>query len=87
MGIVLLAEVVGVAYVKVAAFPSIDRLASARPIWNQVSWLARQTCVENIHRNWRYGLSYYSGGPLPDCSQMRKPVRIGQVPGHPPFVH
>lgn len=86
VGVLLFAVVLGVAYIKVKAYPSIDRLATARPLWRQVSLRGEFVCVEEIRRSWRYGLNYYSGKPLPDCSQQIRPFRVQQLPGRPPFV-
>jgi hypothetical protein len=44
--------------------PEVDRVASARPLWRRLSSQADHVCIEPIHRNWRYGLNYYSGVPL-----------------------
>jgi 4-amino-4-deoxy-L-arabinose transferase-like glycosyltransferase len=87
VGLLLFATVLGVAFIKVKAYPAIERLATARPLWRQLSTRAQFTCVEPIHRNWRYGLNYYSGKPLPDCSQLARPFRVQQLPGHPPFIN
>ena len=64
-----------------------ERAASARPLWQRVASVREAVCVENIHRNWRYSLNYYSVAPLPDCEDGVKPFRIQQPPGRPPFVN
>ncbi|HSB15290.1 MAG TPA: glycosyltransferase family 39 protein [Bryobacteraceae bacterium] len=87
VGLLIFATVLGVVFIKVKAYPAIDRLATARPLWRHVSTRAYLTCVEPIHRSLRYGLNYYSGKPLPDCSQLVRPFRVQQLPGHPPFVN
>jgi 4-amino-4-deoxy-L-arabinose transferase-like glycosyltransferase len=87
MGILLFAIVLGVVYIKVKGFPDLDRLASARPLWHKITLQGGQACVDNIHRNWRYGLNYYSINPLPDCSQRLEPLRVRQSPGLPPFIN
>ncbi len=86
-GLLVLATVFGVVYIKVKAFPAIDRLATARPLWQRIEAQAVFACVEEVHRNWRYGLNYYSGTPLPECSQTPRPIRVRQLPGKPPFVN
>ena len=78
--------VAGVVYLKRAAMPEVDRLASSRQLWRQVAPDAAAVCVENIHRNWRYPLNYYSVTPLPECSVAPRPIHILQVPGHAPRV-
>ena len=74
----------GVVYLKIVTVPDLDRLASARSLWRRVEARADHTCVDNIQRNWRYGLNYYSVTPLPDCSAAPKPLEIRQSANEPP---
>jgi len=74
----------GVLYLKSGVMPEVDRVASARPLWRQVSAQTDRTCVEPIHRNWRYGLNYYAVVPLPDCPAAGRPIHVFQTPGRPP---
>ncbi|MGA2274529.1 MAG: glycosyltransferase family 39 protein [Bryobacteraceae bacterium] len=74
----------GVLYLKRDVMPEVDRVASARPLWLRVSARADRVCVEPIHRNWRYGLNYYSVVPLPDCPAAGRPLHVLQAPGGPP---
>ena len=76
----------GVLYLKEGVMPEVDRVASARPLWRRLSSQADRACVEPIHRNWRYGLNYYSIVPLPDCPAAGRPVHVFQAPGRPPEV-
>lgn len=76
----------GVVYLKRTAMPEVDRQASSRRLWHEVARQAGSVCVENILRNWRYPLNYYSGSPLPECSDAPRPIHIFQVPGRPPGV-
>jgi 4-amino-4-deoxy-L-arabinose transferase-like glycosyltransferase len=76
----------GVAYLKIAAMPEVDRMASSRQLWSEVAARAASTCVENIHRNWRYPLNYYSVEPLPECTDAPRPIHVIQIPGQPPRV-
>lgn len=76
----------GVVYLKRIAMPEVDRLASSRRLWREIAADAGGVCVENIHRNWRYPLNYYSVTPLPECSAAPRPIHILQVPGHAPRV-
>ena len=40
--------------------------------------MAAQLCAEpDLHRAWRYGLSYYAGVPLPDCKTNPRRWRAG----------
>ncbi len=74
----------GVLYLKEGVMPEVDRVASARPLWRRLSPQADRACVEPIHRNWRYGLNYYSVVPLPDCPAAGRPIHVFQAPGRPP---
>jgi len=74
----------GVLYLKRDVMPEVGRAASARPLWLRVSPESSRVCVAGIHRNWRYGLNYYSVTPLPDCPAAGRTIRIVQASGHPP---
>jgi 4-amino-4-deoxy-L-arabinose transferase-like glycosyltransferase len=76
----------GVAYIKVADTAELDRVASARSLWNAVGSRAGEVCVDGIRRDWRYGLNYYAGFPLPDCTSQPRSVRIVQPPGQLPHL-
>jgi 4-amino-4-deoxy-L-arabinose transferase-like glycosyltransferase len=86
MGLLCAASVSGVLYLCVTALPEVDRQVTARPLWRQVAADTASVCVDDIHRNWRYGLNYYSVTPLPDCGQSSWPLRIEQTPGSPPVL-
>jgi len=77
----------GLWFVKRSAAPVLDELVSARGLWRRVEPRAGETCVESLHRNWRYGLNYYAWrAPLPDCGQQPRPLAIVQEPGGMPRV-
>jgi len=76
----------GILYIKQTASPGIEQSVSARPLWRSVAARRDQVCVEDLHRNWRYGLNYYSVKPLPDCSAEPRPLHIQQTPGQAPAV-
>jgi 4-amino-4-deoxy-L-arabinose transferase-like glycosyltransferase len=76
----------GAVYVKCVAAPELDRTVSARTLWRWISGRADEVCVDRIERNWRYGLNYYSGTPLPECSDQPRPVWVRQSPGQPPHL-
>jgi 4-amino-4-deoxy-L-arabinose transferase-like glycosyltransferase len=82
----------GTVYVKCAAAPELDRTVSARALWRQIASRADEVCLDQIERNWRYGLDYYSsysgysGTPLPECSVEPKPLWVRQAPGKPPNI-
>jgi len=69
----------GVVALKVRALPQIDRIATARPIWQEIAAEADRVCISRLHRNLRYGLNYYSVTPLPDCEVEPRPVRLSRM--------
>ncbi|MBI4890422.1 MAG: glycosyltransferase family 39 protein [Acidobacteria bacterium] len=76
----------GLWYVKHSAAPVLDELVSARGLWRKVQPLAGRTCIDDIHRAWRYGLNYYSGKPLPDCQTEPRPLSLTQQGGSIPVL-
>jgi len=76
----------GAGYVKYAAAPDIDRIASARALWRSIAGRAETVCIANLDRNWLYSLNYYSVTPLPECSAQPRPVEVRQSPGRPPYL-
>jgi 4-amino-4-deoxy-L-arabinose transferase-like glycosyltransferase len=75
-----------VIYLKLVSFPAIEESYSARPLWRKIAASPAAVCVEEIQRNWRYGLNYYSVEPLPDCELTPRPVRVRQESGAPVIV-
>lgn len=76
----------GVCFLKVRAYPVLEQTVSARSLWREIQSHAGETCVGPIHRNWRYGLNYYSVQPLPDCTGAGPGFRIVQEPGRRPVL-
>jgi 4-amino-4-deoxy-L-arabinose transferase-like glycosyltransferase len=76
----------GMLYVKSTATAELNRVESARALWQEIAGRAGEICVDNINRAWRYGLNYYSITPLPECSEQPRPLRIVQAPGAAPRV-
>jgi 4-amino-4-deoxy-L-arabinose transferase-like glycosyltransferase len=68
----------GTFYVKRATVPELDRAASARTLWREIEGRAGDVCIDNIQRNWRYGLNYYSVTPLAECSEQPKRLWVGR---------
>ncbi len=56
-------------------YPVLDAALSARPRWASISQPS-DACLDNPHRDLRYGLNYYAPLPLPDCTAAPKPIRI-----------
>ncbi len=64
---VALLAATGYLWIKAASFPYADQSATARPVWRQVEALHEPVCIQDLPRDWRYGLNYYTQSPLPDC--------------------
>ncbi len=84
--VVALGAIAGAAYVKLAALPEADRMASARPVWRAIESRAGEVCVEGLKSDFVYGLGYYAGQPLPACSVEERPIHVVETPGEPPRV-
>ena len=80
----------GVVYLTGTTAPELDRLASARRLWESIRAVgqgpAPLVCVGDLQRNWLYGLNYYAGSPLPSCSERITPWQVLQAPGEPPHI-
>lgn len=76
LGAVLLLSVV---FFKAWVYPRLESTYSARYVWRKIERRQYETCIEDISRNWIYGLNFYSERPLPPCSSGKFPVRL--VPG------
>jgi 4-amino-4-deoxy-L-arabinose transferase-like glycosyltransferase len=83
---IALATTAGVVYLKASGVESLNRLASARALWQDIKGRATPVCVTAIHRNFRYGLNYYSERPLPDCARAARRLAVVQDAGAPPRV-
>ena len=74
----------GAAYVKASAVPALERMPSPQALWRQVAPHAHEVCMDHVNRNWQYGLNYYAGGALPECSEHAAPWQVRQAPGQLP---
>ena len=74
----------GAVYVKESAVPALERMPSPRALWRQVAPHDGDVCVDHVNRNWQYGLNYYAGGALPECSSHPAPWQVRQAPGQLP---
>jgi len=76
----------GVFYLKTSAAGELDRSVSARGLWREID--GRAVCIDNVglKRDWRYGLNYYSGTPLPDCREQPTPLWVRPAPGGRAFL-
>jgi 4-amino-4-deoxy-L-arabinose transferase-like glycosyltransferase len=71
----------GIAYLKAVATPELDRGVSARGLWREIGGRGGEVCLDNVKRNWEYGLDYYLGTQIPNCGNEFKPLRVMPRPG------
>ena len=50
------------------SFPVLDRTVSARPAWRKAAGRQGHPCIASGGRDFRYGVNYYFGFEVPDCS-------------------
>jgi 4-amino-4-deoxy-L-arabinose transferase-like glycosyltransferase len=66
-GLTVALTAAAILHLKWDMYPRLDRIASARPLWkNEIE------CIDEVHRAIRYGLNYYAGRELPDCTAARQ---------------
>jgi hypothetical protein len=63
-----LSALAAVAYFKIAVLPVLDQRYSVREFWRTNAAHIENPCVQNVRRDWIYGLNYYAGHPLPECT-------------------
>ncbi len=74
-------------FVKLSAAPVLGEVVSARGLARRAANNAAQTCVEQLHRSYRYGLDYYLKRQLPPCGAAPTAAyRITQEPGRLPRI-
>jgi len=81
------AALAAIAYFKFAALPVLDQRYSVRGFWRTHAQQleAVDICVQDVRREWAYGLSYYVGRTLPECPrpqvqpEVQVVVRDGQL--------
>jgi 4-amino-4-deoxy-L-arabinose transferase-like glycosyltransferase len=76
----------GIFWLKATTVSEIDRQAAARSLWRQIEAKRADVCIGAVNRNTRYGLNYYSGEPLPDCTREPRPMAVRQASGEPPYL-
>lgn len=74
-------------FVKLSAAPVLGEVVSARGLARKLNGKADSACVEELHRNYRYGLDYYLGRELPECAAAPSSrFAIVQEPGRLPRI-
>ena len=63
-----LATLAAIVYFKIAVLPVLDQQYSVRGFWRTHAQQLDAACVKGVRREWVYGLNYYAGRPLPECS-------------------
>ncbi|HJZ98330.1 MAG TPA: hypothetical protein VKE70_17590, partial [Candidatus Solibacter sp.] len=66
----------GVGYLKLAASPDLDERASVRATWRKIEARLNDVCLDDLKRDWVYGLNYYAGRTLPSCDDNPKPIQL-----------
>lgn len=85
IGAISLGFAAGALFLKIQVYPKIDRVASARGLARELA--GQPVCVEDLNRNWRYGLNFYMITPLPECSAADLPIHLtGGHKGPPQIV-
>jgi 4-amino-4-deoxy-L-arabinose transferase-like glycosyltransferase len=78
MAVIFAGAIVGLVYVKVKAFPILDDRVSVRAFFRQHSTEITGACIDDgVRREWRYGLNYYAGREIQDCTPADR-VRVGE---------
>jgi hypothetical protein len=70
----------GIAGLKALVAPELDRSVSARGLWRQIEDRPGDVCLGQLKRDWVYGLNYYAGRALPNCTDEAKPLRVQPAP-------
>jgi len=65
--LLVLCFVAGGLFVKIVAFPVLDRTVSPRGPWQQLQHVKGSVCNDWLGRKWEYGLALYRGEPYPVC--------------------
>jgi len=80
-----LSTIAAIAYFKIAVLPELDQRYSVRPFWRANASQIESACLQDVRRDWVYGLNYYAARALPECSGSPRqnairdfPLRIAQ---------
>jgi 4-amino-4-deoxy-L-arabinose transferase-like glycosyltransferase len=73
-----IAIIAAVTYLKIETFPILDERVSVRGFWRANQSRAANACLDNVRRDWEYGLNYYAGHAMPACTndQMRPRIAV-----------
>jgi 4-amino-4-deoxy-L-arabinose transferase-like glycosyltransferase len=73
-------------YLKETAYPVLDREVSARGLWREIKGLPGTVCDAGVNREWRYGLAFYRGSPLPFCQPGKFDFALRPLPHGSPVT-
>jgi 4-amino-4-deoxy-L-arabinose transferase-like glycosyltransferase len=76
-----LATLAAIGYFKLTVLPALDQRYSVRAFWRANAAQIEEACLQDVRRDWAYGLNYYAGRPLPECpgAALQIAVRDGQL--------
>ena len=69
-----MAVLAGMTYIKIEMLPILDERVSVRRFWRVHQAQGAHACVQDIRRDWEYGLNYYAGHVLPECEAAKQHV-------------
>jgi 4-amino-4-deoxy-L-arabinose transferase-like glycosyltransferase len=65
---VVVLTIAALGYFKITVLPELDQRYSVREFWRaNAAEIARDACVQDVRRDWVYGLNYYAQRSLPPC--------------------
>ncbi len=65
--VLVLCVIVGGIYLKIVAYPILNKEVSSRDFWRRVKADSARLCDGGLNRDWAYGLAFYRGAPIPAC--------------------
>lgn len=68
VAVVAIGAGLGVRFIQLSAYPVLNEIVSTKRLAARVKPIQKQICAEQMHRATRYGLNFYLGQPLPECS-------------------
>jgi 4-amino-4-deoxy-L-arabinose transferase-like glycosyltransferase len=74
VGGLTVAVVAAAVWIKLVSFPMLDERISARGVWRTHGPEIGEACEEYISRSKVYGLSFYAGKAIPNCTETAKPL-------------
>ncbi|MGH9612165.1 MAG: hypothetical protein ACRD4E_12260 [Bryobacteraceae bacterium] len=79
MMVAAFASLAAIGYFKFAVLPVLDQRYSVRAFWSANAAQIQGACIKDVRRDWAYGLNYYAGRALPECSGPLIPPQVQVV--------